>query len=159
MPPDRTCLLLSIKPSFAEAIFAGHKRIELRRTRPKLQPGDLVLVYVTAPHKELRGLLRVVRVAEADPEVFWSEVSEVAGIGKDHFDEYFTGARSAFGIHFDEVHSFARPLGAEEVRQNGWPCFQPPQAYRYLRSSEIKSLEVLLEAGLWDHVTPSRLGI
>lgn len=156
MGPARTCLLLSIKPAFAEAIFAGRKRVELRRTRPNVRPGDLVLVYVTVPCKELRGILRVACVAEAAPDLFWDQVQEQAGIEKEVFDEYFDGARNAFGIHFDEVHCFTKPVAAEELRREGWVDFQPPQSYRYLREHEIKFLERLLKLSLWNH--PPRTG-
>ena len=33
-------LLLSIRPEFVEKIFAGEKRVELRRRRPRLQSGE-----------------------------------------------------------------------------------------------------------------------
>ena len=152
MHPDRTCLLLSIRPPFADAIFAGSKRVELRRTRPKVRPGDLVLVYVTSPHQELRGVLRVVRVEEAEPAEFWPQVREDAGIGKEHFDAYFAGASNAFGIHFDAVHPFSQPVTAGELREGGWPHFQAPQSYRYLRTDEIELLGSLLDMELWDHL-------
>lgn len=155
MAPDRTCLLLSIRPPFADAIFAGRKRVELRRTRPRLRAGDLVLVYVTAPHQELRGVLRVVRVEEAEPAAFWPLVEAVAGVGKTDFDDYFAGARQAFGIHFDHVYPFREPVAAQTLHRGGWDGFQPPQGYRYLRPHEIGLLETLLEEGLWEHLPAS----
>lgn len=40
-------ILMSIKPQWCEKIFNGEKTIEVRRTRPKLEPPFEVLVYET----------------------------------------------------------------------------------------------------------------
>src|SRR5438552_3893096 len=45
MPGPKSALLLSIRPKHAEKIFDGIKTVELRRIRPRLQRGDLVLVF------------------------------------------------------------------------------------------------------------------
>lgn len=42
-------VLISIKPRWCEMIFNGKKTIEVRRTRPKLEPPFEVLVYCTMP--------------------------------------------------------------------------------------------------------------
>ena len=99
--------------------------------------------------------MRVVHVAEANPEAIWSQVKGKAGIAKELFDAYFVGARNAFGIHFDAIHCFDRPVAAEELRREGWTDFQPPQNYRYLCAHEIKILEGLLKVGLWEHLPKS----
>jgi hypothetical protein len=43
-PMSQRAVLISIKPMYADLIFAGTKTIELRRVCPKVGPGDLVLV-------------------------------------------------------------------------------------------------------------------
>lgn len=42
-------ILISIKPQWCQKIFNGEKTIEVRRTRPKLEPPFEVLVYCTMP--------------------------------------------------------------------------------------------------------------
>lgn len=42
-------ILLSVRPKYCELIFNGKKTIEVRRTRPKLEPPFEVLVYCTMP--------------------------------------------------------------------------------------------------------------
>ena len=42
-------------------IFAGSKTVELRRVCPKISSGDLALVYVSSPVKELRGAFEIRR--------------------------------------------------------------------------------------------------
>ena len=44
-------LLLSIHQNHAENIFLGNKRVELRKTKPKIINGDRVFLYVSSPVK------------------------------------------------------------------------------------------------------------
>ena len=44
-------LLISIKPEYAQKILDGEKTVELRKTRTRLKPGDIVLVYVSSPQQ------------------------------------------------------------------------------------------------------------
>jgi len=57
--------LISIRPRFAEMIFAGSKTVELRRVCPKVSAGDLALVYVSSPAMELRGSFEVGKILTA----------------------------------------------------------------------------------------------
>ena len=52
-------LLLSLQPRFAEMVFDGTKRTELRRRFAEGLEGCDVFVYVTSPVRELRGGFRV----------------------------------------------------------------------------------------------------
>ncbi len=56
---ENTVLLLSMQPEYAKKIFNGEKTVELRRVRPKLIAGDLVLVCASCPQKALLGLFVV----------------------------------------------------------------------------------------------------
>src|ERR1039458_7312914 len=66
--------LISIRPRFAEMIFAGSKTVELRRVCPKVSVGDLALVYVSSPAMELRGSFEVGKILTASPSALWRKV-------------------------------------------------------------------------------------
>lgn len=51
-------ILLSVRPKYCELIFNGKKTIEVRRTRPKLEPPFEVLVYMTKPKPYLSTIIR-----------------------------------------------------------------------------------------------------
>lgn len=57
MPGD--VLLISIRPVYANKIFDGSKTVELRRVRPRLETGSVVLVYVSNPVQALMGMFQV----------------------------------------------------------------------------------------------------
>ena len=86
-------LLLSIRPEYANKIFEGKKKVELRRVRTRLKTGDLVIVYVSSPEKALVGSLeveRVITVENLPKEInnLWKQVKEQSGIKRKQFDKY-----------------------------------------------------------------------
>ena len=47
--PDKPAVLVSIHPKYCDLIFSGDKRVELRKTKPKVEPPFKVYVYQTYP--------------------------------------------------------------------------------------------------------------
>lgn len=62
----RKVALMSIRPEYAEKVFSGDKQIELRRQRPQLEAGDIVVVYVTSPLCEVAGAFSVAGIVSLD---------------------------------------------------------------------------------------------
>jgi len=128
---NKRVLLLSIQPPHAEKIFERTKLVELRRTRPAIVAGDLILVYVSSPVKAIVGVLEIDRIIEATPARLWPEVSGKAGIDRKQFDEYYIGAERAFGLFLKNVRWFPHPIDLQYLRRL-WHNFRPPQSFRYL---------------------------
>jgi predicted transcriptional regulator len=135
-------LLLSIRPKYAEQIFAGEKTVELRRVRPKVSSGDTVLVYVSSPTKALIGAFEVDKVLELSPGNLWSKVHDIAGITEEEFSNYYDGSERAFGIFIKKSWHFKAPLALESLKMR-WKNFHPPQSYRYISIQEAGLLGVL----------------
>ena len=123
-----SALLLSIKPRYADAIFARTKRVELRRVRPRVGPGDLVLVYVSSPRCALEGAFEVERVLEAKPSALWGNVSHNAGITRAEFNAYFGERETAYAIVVRKVWRLT-PITLSTMRR---VKIRPPQSYQYL---------------------------
>jgi predicted transcriptional regulator len=64
-----TTLLLSLRPEFAELVFAGVKKVEFRRVRPRVQANEWVLVYVSTPVQALVGAIQVANVIDGEKYV------------------------------------------------------------------------------------------
>jgi predicted transcriptional regulator len=124
-------LLLSIRPQYASMIFDGTKTVELRRTRPRLKTGDLVLVYVSSPVKALLGAFEVDRVVVASVSQLWNKVKSKAGITAEAFRDYFSGADIGYGIVLKRKWKLGRPVKLESLRERS-ANFRPPQGYHYL---------------------------
>jgi len=130
-------LLLSIKPRFADAIFEGTKTFELRKVRPKLVAGDLVLVYVTTPRCRLEGAFKVGAVLEMPPEKLWLRVSGKCGVTRAEFMTYYSEKSTAFAIGVAEAWQLETAVGLNKLRTEE---IVPPQGYRYLTAGETASL-------------------
>jgi predicted transcriptional regulator len=137
--PGKT-LLLCLRPEFAEKVFEGKKRVELRRVRPKVTPDDWVLVYVSTPVKALIGAFRVRKVIEDNPDDLWDRVRKEAGITREEFDAYYEGAIKGFGIFLNDIRKLTNPVKLDHLREI-WSDFRPPQCYRYMSSGEVELVE------------------
>lgn len=130
-------LLLSIKPRFADAIFDGSKTYELRKVRPRVKEGDLVLVYVTVPRSKLEGAFKVSSLLEMAPEKLWPRIRGKCGVTKAEFTAYFEGKDTAFAIGVAEAWVLESPVELSKLRSEE---ILPPQGYRYLTNIETLSL-------------------
>jgi len=135
-------LVLSIHPEYVEKIFAGEKRVELRRRRPRLKNGDLVAIYATSPRCELVGLVRVAGMRQGTPRDLWMVVRNDAAIDRQQYDRYFEGSQRAIGILLEDPVMFPRPAPLKELRF-AWPSFRPPQGFCYLTGEQLKLINEL----------------
>lgn len=129
-------LLLSIKPKFVEQLLRGSKVVELRRTRPRVKNGELVLIYETSPTKALVGYSIISAVISSSPQKLWPTVKGRAGITRAEFDTYFQGTSSAFAIELKRVQPLKEPVWLNTLRKL-LAGFHPPQSYRYLSKKQM----------------------
>ena len=133
-----TPLLLSLRPCFADLVFAGLKRAELRRRFAREAENRNVYIYVTSPERQLRGGFRVENVWTGTPEEVWSEVSKLAGVDKTDFDAYYRGSTVAHALKISDVWEYANPMDLEKLRTR-FEKFVVPQSWRYLKPEEHRS--------------------
>lgn len=126
-------LFLSIRPQFVEAILAGTKTVELRRTRPNVEVGSLVIFYSSTPTRAIVGWASLAGMVEGTPCQLWDKHGARAAIAEDEFDTYFAGAVSAYGLELEDVVQAVKPVPLATIRSLG---IEPPQSWRYL-SSEL----------------------
>lgn len=128
-------LFISIKPRYADLIFNGAKTVELRRRLPKIANGDTVIFYVSAPVMHVIGTATVKSVEADNPSLLWKRVHSQAGVTKEEFDVYFTGADQAIAIHLKNPKTFKNPVTLEALRRDF--SLNPPQSFRYLTDFAI----------------------
>jgi predicted transcriptional regulator len=124
-------VLISIRPRFAEMIFDGSKTVELRRVCQTMSPGDLALVYVSFPAKELRGIFEAGKIISAAPRALWPRVKKRCGLTRKEFFAYFDGKDTAHSITIKRSWKLSEAvcLTALRRRRGG---FRPPQNFFYL---------------------------
>jgi predicted transcriptional regulator len=127
---ESKAILLSIRPQYVALIESGGKTYELRRKRPKIQCGDLALVYESSPTKSMVGAFIVGEVLAMPAELLWSRVGDQTGISKKAFDAYFDGSPYACAIQICRYWPLQSRVGLKQLRSR--VKIEPPQSYRYL---------------------------
>lgn len=133
-------LLLSLKPRYADLIFAGRKKAELRRRIASGIEGRDVFIYVSSPVMQLRGGFRVGHVWQGSPEEVWNEVSEIAGVNKRDFDAYYAECKIAYALQITDVWEYENPVDLSKLR-NRFSNFSVPQSWRYVKPEEYRSFQ------------------
>jgi predicted transcriptional regulator len=126
-------LFISVKPEFAEKIISKEKKIELRTVKPNVEAGSYIIIYASSPVKSVIGFGIIQQIIETTPREMWVNYSNLLGIDRSRFDEYYNGKQKAIGIKIKEVQEIT-PMHLNDLR-GIFPDFQPPQIYRYF--SEI----------------------
>jgi predicted transcriptional regulator len=125
--PTSRVALLSIKPQYAEAIFAGRKTIEFRRSRLAADV-EAVIVYATQPVGRIIGWFEVAEIVESTPTELWRVYSHRGGIDRPTYLAYFSEADRAFGIIIRRATRLPAPARLSEIGLD----IRPPQSFRYL---------------------------
>jgi predicted transcriptional regulator len=136
---DDSALLVSVKPPYAELILSGVKTVELRRVRPNVAAGGLVLIYASSPTMQMVGTATVEAVSTGSLDAIWQQAGHATGLDRATFDEYFSGRDTAVAINLTDVKRLRRVIPLAELRRriNG---FRPPQSFRYIPHSQVPSV-------------------
>lgn len=146
MHHERPAIFLSIRPRFAELILSGAKSVELRRVRPKVIEGDLVLLYASSPVRELIGVCTVSRVEVAPTPELWKKHGQKSGLQRAEFNSYFEGAAQSVAISVQGARRVIKPRTLDELRER-LPGFAPPQSFSYVSQDDLRRLEIVTEEG------------
>ena len=141
-------LLLSLKPCYADLIFEGLKKAELRRRIASCIEGRDVFIYVSSPVRQLRGGFRVGEVWSGSPEEVWNRISacdsadrsELAGVDKRDFDAYYAGCEIAYALQITDVWEYENPADLNRLRER-FPNFVVPQSWRFVKPEEHRSFQ------------------
>lgn len=132
-------LLLSIRPRFVASIFSGTKTVELRRVKPRIQAGDLVIIYGSGTIKGIVGAFEVAGVTSASPSTIWRRYSNKSGLSKLEFFTYFEGAGIGHAIRIRKLWKLPRPISLKALRRRH-AGFRPPQSYHYWNFEDLLAL-------------------
>lgn len=130
--------IISIHPTFADAILCGRKTVELRRRIPPVEVGARLWIYATRPVAAIVGVAIIDTIFRGTPHAVWETYSDRTAINRGDFDRYFEGAREAIGIRLSKARRM-QPIGIEQLRV--WKeGFHPPQVLSRITASEAKRL-------------------
>lgn len=120
-------VILSIKPEFCTAIFAGQKKYEYRRRIFK-RDVDVVLIYATSPICKIVGEFSAKNVLMDTPSIIWENTKQYSGISKVFFDQYFHDINEAYALQISSLKQYEEPIDPKSIDA----FFVAPQSYRYI---------------------------
>ena len=127
--------LLAIKPRFAEAIIAGRKTVEFRKTR-FAQPPRYIVLYASMPISQVVAYFEVAYITELTPLGLWRKFRHVGGIEYAEFSNYYRDRSRGFAIVVAAVWKLRKPARLAHLYPRG--C--APQSFRYLKADCIGRL-------------------
>lgn len=119
-------MLLSIKPQYVKEILEGKKLYEFRKNKPQ-KDVENIIIYSTAPQKEVVGEATIERILEGSPKEIWEIAKSASGITKSKFFSYYKGKKTAFAYKLKNVVKYDAPI---ELSDYG--IKQAPQSFVYL---------------------------
>lgn len=132
-------LLISVKPQYATKIFSGEKTIELRKSAPKKAgKNSYIIIYVTAPVKEIWGICKIENIITENPNSLWRNFGDKTGISESEFKNYYGENKKAFGIKLKDVSKLFKYSIKLDILKSLFPEFMPPQTYCYIDKNTIK---------------------
>ena len=69
-----------------------------------------ILIYVTAPIKELWGVYKIENIIKENPNTLWENFGKQTGITKQEYNDYYKENKNAFGIQLQEVKNLLNIL-------------------------------------------------
>lgn len=127
-------LLISLEERHARNIFAGTKRVELRRRQMRIDPGDTVWIYVKLPVGCVAGHATVETTHTLSPTQLWRRFGSCSGLARTEFFAYFTGVKKAFALSLRDAQLLPSPVSLAGLRAAS-SGFQPPQFFSRIEAS------------------------
>jgi predicted transcriptional regulator len=127
-------LLFSMRPEYAERVFAGKKQVEIRRKFSEKWLGSKVVIYGTQPLGALMGEVTVSGVTPGSPSNIWESFGGRVGCSREEFAEYVGNASQIYAIELNDVTPYLCPLSTNEIaKMIDVDELRPPQSFLELK--------------------------
>lgn len=127
-------VLLSIKPIFVKKIIKKEKQYEFRRNIFK-KDIEHVVIYSTAPDKEIRCYFKKDQIIKDTPESLWNKYESKSGIEKEKFFNYFQNKDEGFAIKIKDLKILSEPINVSSIDD-----FVAPQSFKYISDDYLEEL-------------------
>ena len=123
-----TRVLLSLKPQFADAILAGEKIFEFRRSLFRRPDVRIIVLYASSPTCKVVGEFVLDGILTLELEDLWRETHPGGWIDRCYFDRYFQGRTTGHALKVRRVRRYRAPL----CLRNDLGLTHAPQSFCYL---------------------------
>lgn len=120
-------ILVPIKPEYVDEILIGRKKYEYRKTRPKRDNIDKMIIYSTHPIMKVVAEVEIKRILEGTPEEIWKLTKEYSGISKGFYNKYYRDKATAVAYELGEIIRYEEPKNLIDIGIN-----YIPQSFVYI---------------------------
>lgn len=121
-------VLISLDERHANNIFAGTKRVELRRRTMHVSEGTVVWLYVKCPIGCVLGQAVVAATHTLTLNQIWRRFGSCSGLQKMEFFDYFDGLKTGFVLELRNVKRLKVGISLDVLRDASIG-FHPPQFF------------------------------
>ncbi len=125
-------MLLSINPQYVTSIIDGTKTYEYRKFRCRSDV-DKIIIYATAPQKQVVGEAEIEEILEGDLLSIWRKTKDQSGITYSFFRKYYKGKKIAVAYRLKNLVVYDQPLTLADIGLS-----YAPQSYCYV-SADLSS--------------------
>ena len=139
-------ILLSIHPKWAKKIYSGEKRVEWRKSYPKIEGKTRVYMYETAPIKRVTGFFTLLDVEGVDVNKSITLSYEKGCVSIDDLKKYQGDSMCVFAweIKHGSVVMFDQPKTLADFGLK-----RPPQSWQYVEKKMINTeVQKLIDSGI-----------
>lgn len=127
-------LLISMKPKHVESVFAGAKRVEVRKRFSRRWLGCRAVLYGSHPLSSLVGEATIANITRDKPEKVWAAFGPGIGAERREFETYAGSSEEVSAIEFTDVAPYLSPVGLAQLSHLVKSELRPPQSYCNLRA-------------------------
>lgn len=139
---NKESILISLESRHADGIYAGTKRVELRRRPMNVSPGTKVWIYEKVPVGSITGCVTVEAVHIGTPNTLWKKFGAISGLCRSEFFDYFSNVTNACALLLQAAVPMQLPMPLSVLRKLD-RGFQPPQFFMRLHQEHPVRLAVM----------------
>lgn len=121
-------LVLSIKPEFAEAIFAGEKTVEYRKQKPRENTNGIYIHVCGEDPAYVQGYAGCSGTTHGTPRAVWGTTKDQGAITEEEFFDYFEDATNAYALRLFGAMRLVDPIPLSRLGLT-----RPPQSLAYAK--------------------------
>lgn len=120
-------IILPIKPKYVEQILMGTKTVEYRKWIPSCGLPFKVIIYASAPVKQIVGCFVVNEIIQDNPTELWETTNIIGGIDEKSFFSYFGNKLQAYAFKISELEEFKPHKSLQD-----YGLSEAPQRFAYV---------------------------
>lgn len=118
------CYVLSIKKEYGMNLLHQKAFWEYRRRKSRIQRGDRIILYATAPDKEFIGEFIVGEIVIGTPREVWERTEQEVCYSREEVVPYLESGNFPIAFQVTSPRIYSHPLALDKM-----PLFKPPMSY------------------------------